>query len=171
MHTARSTCALLALVTLWGCGAGSGGSASEPPASAAPSQAANVSKYDAGPRAAAQPANEALAEAGEQLFKDKGCSACHAFGAKLSGPDLVNVTQRRTAQWMEQQILHPEVMVKEDPISRQLMATHMLQMPNQGLKPEEARAVIEYLKHRDQEASESAAEAGEDGAKKEGEGS
>ncbi|MND04597.1 hypothetical protein D3C83_249520 [compost metagenome] len=51
------------------------------------------------------------------------------------------------------------------------MATHMLQMPNQGLKTEEARAVIEFLKHRDHEAAEAAAEAAEDASEKEGGGS
>ena len=68
---------------------------------------------------------------------------------------------------MEKQILHPEVMVKEDPISRGLMATYALQMPNQGLTPEQAKSVIEYLKHRDHEASEGATESHE-GASKEG---
>jgi hypothetical protein len=53
---------------------------------------------------------------------------------------------------MEQQILHPDVMVKEDPIARGLFAQFALQMPNQGLKPEEAAAVIEYFKHMDHEA-------------------
>jgi cytochrome c2 len=130
-----------------------------------------VSKYDRGPRAAEKPADDELAKAGEQFFKDKGCSACHAFGTKLSGPDLAGVTQRRTAAWMENQILHPEVMAKEDPISRGLMATHALQMPNQGLKADEARAVIEYLKHRDQEASGEAHEGAEEAAEEEGEGS
>ena len=61
---------------------------------------------------------------------------------------------RRTAAWMEQQILHPDLMVKQDPISRQLFAQFALQMPNQGLTPDEARAVIEYFKHRDHETSE-----------------
>ena len=118
-----------------------------------------VSKYDAGPRAGEQPIDEALAKAGEPLFKEKGCSACHAFGTRLSGPDLRGVSIRRTATWMENQILHPEVMVKEDPISRQLMSIHALQMPNQKLTPEQAQSVIEYLKHQDHEASEEASEA------------
>ncbi len=171
MKTANRLFLVFSLIALWGCGAKSGDSPSNPPANAAPSASSTGSKYDSGPRAGAQPADETLAKSGEQLFKDKGCSACHAFGAKLSGPDLTGVTQRRTAQWMENQILHPEVMVKEDPISRQLMATHMLQMPNQGLKTEEARAVIEFLKHRDHEAAEAAAEAAEDASEKEGGGS
>jgi hypothetical protein len=41
-------------------------------------------------------------------------------------------------------------MTKEDPISRQMMAEFALQMPNQGLTPEEAKAVIEFLKSKEQ---------------------
>jgi mono/diheme cytochrome c family protein len=139
--------ALLALLLGFaGCQAG------KPDSSSTSGAAASGSKYDAGPRAAEQPVNEELAETGEQLFRAKGCSACHAFGAKLSGPDLAGVTTRRTALWMEHQILEPEVMVKEDPIARALFAQYALQMTNQHLTPDEAKAVIEYLKHEDREA-------------------
>ena len=55
---------------------------------------------------------------------------------------------------MEQQILHPDVMTKEDPIAKELLAKYMVQMSNQGLKPEEAKAVIEYLKKMDEESLE-----------------
>jgi len=116
---------------------------------------ASGSKYDAGPRAGEQPGDEELAEQGEKLFREKGCSACHAFGVRMSGPDLKGVSMRRTAQWMEHQILEPEVMVKEDPISRALFAQYALQMTNQHLTPAEAKAVIEYLKHQDHETGES----------------
>ena len=125
---------------------GSGDAAAKPPASG--------SKYDGGPRAGEQPVDGALAEQGEKLFREKGCSACHAFGARLSGPDLAGVSLRRTAEWMEHQILEPEVMVKEDPIARALFAQYALQMTNQHLTPAEAKAVIEYLKHEDHEAGE-----------------
>jgi len=140
---------LLVLATSPGCqsgGAKPGG---------AKAAAASGSKYDAGPRAGEQPADEALAEQGEKLFREKGCSACHAFGVRMSGPDLKGVSMRRTAEWMEHQILEPEVMVKEDPISRGLFAQYALQMTNQHLTSAEAKAVIEYLKHQDQEAGES----------------
>ena len=95
---------------------------------------------------------EDQAEKGEKLFTSKGCSACHAFGRRLTCPDLRGVSMRRTAVWMENQILHPDVMVKEDPISHGLFAQYALQMPNQGLTPDEARAVIEYFKEQDHEA-------------------
>jgi mono/diheme cytochrome c family protein len=141
---------LVALGGAAGCGQKSGESSS---ASASPSSGgvAAVSKYDSGPRAGESPVDESQVEKGEALFKAKGCSACHGFGRRISCPDLNGVTTRRTAQWMENQILHPEVMVKEDPISHGLFAEFALQMPNQGLTPEEARAVIEYLKHKNHE--------------------
>lgn len=136
----------LAAVILAGAAGCSNGKSSEPAAGGgAPSTAtggvAATSRWDAGPRAAESKADEELAEAGEKLFSAKGCTACHAFGRKSAGPDLAGVSMRRTEQWMEQQILHPDVMVKEDPISRQLFAQFALQMPNQGLTADEAKAV------------------------------
>lgn len=136
-------------------GCGSQTSTTETAASRSSSAAVPaVSKYDSGPRAGESEADEAQAKEGEKLFSSKGCTACHTFGKKMSGPDLAGVSMRRTALWMENQILHPDVMVKEDPIARQLFAAHALQMPNQGLTRAEALAVIEYLKHRDHEAGE-----------------
>jgi cytochrome c551/c552 len=145
--------ALGALVALAGCGgqksAESPGGTSTPSTGASGGAVAAVSKYDAGPRAGESPVNHEGAERGEKLFQTKGCSACHAFGTKMSGPDLSGVSKRRTAAWIENQILHPDLMVKEDPISRELFAKHALQMPNQGLTLEQAKDVIEYLKAQD----------------------
>jgi len=111
-----------------------------------------TSPLDVGPRAGDAPVAAALAEKGEPLFKEKGCTACHAYGKRLTGPDLKGVTRRRTHQWMEKQILHPEIMTKEDPIARKMMAEYNLQMANQGLTSDEANAVIEYFKKLDEEA-------------------
>jgi len=139
----------LALVAalLSGCGGGPAKEGGKATASA------SGSKYDAGPRAGETPYDHEQAEHGKELFSAKGCSACHAFGRRVTGPDLAGVTKRRTAQWMEHQILEPEVMTKEDPISHQLLATYVTQMPNQRLTPQEARAVIEYFKQQDQGAA------------------
>jgi cytochrome c len=145
-------------VALAGCGgqkqtSGSDTGATSTPAPSVGSSATTMpdkSPLDEGPRAfATGPADKAAAAAGEKLFSTKGCSACHAFGKRLTCPDLAGVTQRRTAQWMESQILHPEVMTKTDPIAHGLFATYALQMPNQHLTETEAKAVIEYFKTRD----------------------
>ena len=136
---------LLAIVLpLSGCG---GGGAKDQSATAPPEK----SPLDNGPRAGDSPVAAALAVKGEALFKSKGCTACHAYGKRLTGPDLRGVTRRRTAQWMESQILHPEVMIKQDPIARALFAEYNLQMANQGLVPDEAKSVVEYFKKLDEE--------------------
>ena len=143
--------ALLLSMSLIGCGKKeeSAPAAAGSSSSGGSSAVVKESKYDKGPRAAEEDVDEALAKVGEGLFSTKGCTACHAFGQKMSGPDMAGVTRRRTSKWMEQQILHPDLMTKEDPIARQLFATHALQMPNQGLTEDEAKSVIEYLKARD----------------------
>lgn len=155
---------LMLLVAAGGCGgsrsSGEGGDAARAPASGTSTSGttATTSALDQGPRAAEGAIDESRVAQGEHLFQTKGCSACHAFGKRVSCPDLLGVTQRRTAKWMEQQILHPDVMTKQDPISRQLFAQYSLQMPNQGLALAEAQAVIEFLKHKDHEAGEGHAE-------------
>lgn len=157
---------LLLLTTLalplYGCGGGAGTdqSAGTPPATPAPATPAPVaaapmpteSRYDTGPRAGEAAVNAALATNGEKLFQTKGCFVCHGFGKKITCPDLVGVSMRRTARWMEEQILHPEVMVKEDRIAAELKTQYALPMTNQGLTADEARAVIEFLKRKDREA-------------------
>ena len=136
---------LPALVFLAGCGGGGTPSDTTNAADAT----TLTSPYDAGPRAAEAPIAQAQVERGRGLFRTKGCSACHAFGRKVTCPDLKGVTMRRTSEWMEHQILHPEIMTKEDPISHQLLGTYSLQMPNQGLTEDQARAVIEFFKFED----------------------
>jgi len=126
--------------------------AATPPATpesttAAPAAAAGgTSKYDSGPRASDSPVDGGLAAKGKLLFTSKGCVACHAFGKVVTCPDLVGVPKQRTAEWMTQQILHPDVMVKEDPITMELRTHYKLPMTNQNVKPDEAKALIEYIK-------------------------
>jgi len=128
-----------------------------PPAAAAETAAVaaattGTSKFDAGARAGEAAVNGGMASKGERLFTAKGCPVCHGFGKKITCPDLVGVSMRRTAMWMENQILHPEVMVKEDPITMQLRKSYPLAMTNQKVAPDEARAIIEFLKQKDAKA-------------------
>lgn len=129
-------------------------SANAPPATPAPAETptATTSKYDAGPRAGETAFDAALAAKGEKLFQSKGCFVCHGFGKKITCPDLVGVSMRRTALWMENQILHPEVMVKEDPITKELKTHYSLPMTNQNVAPDEAKSLIEFLKRQDSRA-------------------
>ena len=106
-----------------------------------------TSQYDAGPRAAEGKVDAAMAAAGEKLFTTKGCTACHAYGKKLTGPDLKGVTTRRTTTWMVNQIMSPDVMTRTDPISHQLkLENKNLQMLNLHLTQTEALSLVEYFK-------------------------
>ena len=131
-------------LVLVGCGGGGGGG------SQTSGTTPSGSPLDVGPRAAESPVNAELAAKGEGLFKSKTCSTCHAFGARITGPDLAGVTSRRTEAWMRKQMLQPDVMTKEDPIARQLLGQYAVQMPNLMLKDEEASALIEFMKQKDQ---------------------
>lgn len=87
---------------------------------------------------------ETLAK-GEATFTAKGCGACHAFGSKLVGPDLVGVTARRTPPWIARMILAPEVMIKEDPVAKQLYMEAMTPMAKQGVAEEDMTALLAFL--------------------------
>jgi cytochrome c551/c552 len=138
---------LTILLGVVGCGGGQKSGES----TASSTAAGPTSPYDMGPRAFEAPINDALATQGDALFKSKTCSTCHGFGIRITGPDLKGVTHRRTAQWMQQQMQHPDVMTKQDPIARGLLGTYAVQMPNLNITDDEARALIEFLKKKDKE--------------------
>jgi cytochrome c len=85
---------------------------------------------------------------GKALFASKGCNACHkADETKLVGPGLKGVTARRSTKWIQRMILSPEVMVREDPVAKQLLGTYFAPMANQGVDPKnELPPLLAYLK-------------------------
>lgn len=134
----------LALSGTVGCGAKSGGGAGG---------SAPTDKSSATVAAEDGPVDHEAAERGGKIFASKGCSACHAFGKRITGPDLAGVTHRRSRKWMTSQMQHPEVMTKEDPVARELFATYMVQMPNLKVSDDEAHAIVEYFKSQDHPGS------------------
>ena len=84
---------------------------------------------------------------GKELYAAKGCNGCHKIGGgKLVGPDLKGVTARRDKQWLAKMILRPDVMIKEDPVAKDLFKTYMTPMPNQGVSEADLPALMSYLK-------------------------
>ncbi len=87
-------------------------------------------------------------QAGQQLFQQKGCVACHTIGkGVLVGPDLKGVTAKEPRAWLEQWISAPDAMVaKKDPTAVSLLLQfHNMQMPNLGLSSSNVDAIIDYL--------------------------
>jgi cytochrome c len=128
---------------------------SEKPAATAEAPAAAEPAAPAAPAATPMPTPDitisttaADVTRGEETFAMKGCTACHKVGGgKLVGPDLKDVLTRRDQEWVERMILHPDVMLKEDPVARKLLAEHYTPMPNQNVDPkEELPFILSYLK-------------------------
>lgn len=154
MRGRRLRSAAAALIP-WAALAGACGRDEAPPPVTAPEEPAVPPVAEVGPdgppgldvpEIAAIPTDPAAVARGEQVFRQRGCGACHAFGSRLVGPDLAGVTGRRTVPWLSKMILHPEEMTKQDPVARQLLQTYLVQMTYQGVTAEELPALLAYLK-------------------------
>ncbi len=82
---------------------------------------------------------------GAAIFQAR-CTACHSIGGgKLVGPDLKDVTQRRTAAWLKSFIADPPAMIASDPTAQALEKQYGMPMPNLNLAPAEVDAVVVFL--------------------------
>ena len=91
------------------------------------------------------PLDKAMAEEGEKLFAVK-CGACHKMTERYVGPPLGDVTVRKSAAFIMNQMLNPEGMYTKHPEVKKLLGEYMTQMPNLALTQEQARQVVEYLR-------------------------
>ena len=90
--------------------------------------------------------DQALAKKGEETYNQM-CLACHKVGKKFIGPAPDGVLSRRSPEWVMNMILNPEVMVKEDPLAKELMAEfNGAPMANQGLTEDQARSIVEFFR-------------------------
>lgn len=87
-----------------------------------------------------------LAKTGKSLFTSRGCNACHAFGKKLAGPDLVGATERRDLGWLRQWLKTTDQMLESDSIAQAMLAEFQgVKMPNLKLSDQEVEALIHYM--------------------------
>lgn len=90
--------------------------------------------------------DDTMVEKGALAFKQK-CTACHKAKAKLIGPAMQGIYERRHPSWVMNILLNPTEMLKQDPIAKALLAEYNnIMMLNQNLSKEEARAISEYLR-------------------------
>ncbi len=149
----RHSFALLAFVAsaLSGCGGSKDASAAQP-AGAATASTGGLTPWQVdhgiGPITAPvvlAPIDAHLAKVGKESF-DIRCGSCHKPSERYVGPALGGVVGRRTPEYVMNMMLAPDSMVARHPEAKKLFATFMLQMPNLGLTPEQAREVLEYLR-------------------------
>ncbi|MFV0480412.1 MAG: Sec-dependent nitrous-oxide reductase [Campylobacteraceae bacterium] len=93
------------------------------------------------------------ASRGEEAFLRGGCSGCHVAGQVSSGPDLTGALLRHESgeKFIYEFILTPEKHYN-DPYIDAMIRAFNLRMPNQNMKPEEVKDIIEYLKWIDENA-------------------
>jgi len=91
------------------------------------------------------PLNKKLAAKGKQIFENN-CSSCHQIGKRYVGPDLQEVTSRRTPTYIMNMILNPSGMTQKHPVAHKLLAKFATQMANMHLTKDQARAVVEYFR-------------------------
>ena len=89
--------------------------------------------------------DEAMVAEGKEIFKLK-CSACHKVSKRVVGPAMLDITERRSPEWIMNMILNPEVMVAENKIAKELLAEYLAPMANQNLTEKEARLILEYFR-------------------------
>ena len=94
----------------------------------------------------------ALAAQGEAVFTIK-CSACHKFDEAFTGPPLGQVLSQRTPEFVMNMMLNPDEMVQRHPEVKALLGQYFIPMPNQNLTEDDARAVLEYLRDNQTEAT------------------
>lgn len=101
-------------------------------------------------RELATPMSEA-ASRGEKAYLSGGCNGCHVIGQVSSGPDLTGSLRRKGEKWVYEFTMDPESKFNE-PYTKAMIHYFNLRMPNQHMKPEETKDMIEYMKWIDQNA-------------------
>jgi nitrite reductase (NO-forming) len=86
---------------------------------------------------------------GKLAFESK-CLACHSIaGGDKLGPDLHDVSKRRSDAWLARWLASPEVMLKSDAEAKALLDKYKVPMPNQNLADKDIREFIAYFKWAD----------------------
>jgi protein SCO1 len=89
--------------------------------------------------------NPELAKKGEKVFQKKGCQACHAFGRRLSGPDLKGVTTTRSEDWLRRWLKDPTAMYNDSTAQELIKESKGIKMPNLHLSDDDITALLNYI--------------------------
>lgn len=95
------------------------------------------------------PLNEQMLQQGQSVY-DVKCSSCHKLTEeKLVGPGWKGVTDRRAPEWIMNFVTNTDEMLDKDAEAQAMLETCLVRMPNQNLKDEEARSIVEFMRKND----------------------
>ena len=98
-----------------------------------------------------QPLNPEWVSKGKAAYEMK-CLACHRLDeTRLVGPGWAGVTKRRTPVWIMNMITNVDMMLETDEEAQKLLELCLVRMPNQNMNEQEAREVLEFMRHNDGE--------------------
>lgn len=88
---------------------------------------------------------------GQFTFQSR-CASCHTIGGgDLIGPDLMGVTQRRSADWLRRYMREPDkVLAEGDPVATQLFDKYrQVRMPNLRLGDDDLTMLTSYIEQQE----------------------
>lgn len=88
----------------------------------------------------------ALIEQGRNIYEMK-CEMCHNMEGRMVGPALGEITDKRSPEFLMNMILNPGGMAREHPVGQELLREYFTVMPFQNVQRDEARAIVEFLRH------------------------
>jgi hypothetical protein len=95
------------------------------------------------------PLDQPMVTEGKGIY-DLKCQACHKLtDERLVGPGWKGVTSRRQPEWIMNMITNVDMMLEKDPQAQKLLEECLVRMPNQNLTKDEARRILEFMRHND----------------------
>ncbi len=89
--------------------------------------------------------DQELVTKGRNIYEMK-CEMCHNMEGRMVGPQLGDVMEHRSPEFVMNFILNPSGMTREHPVGQELLQEYMTSMPFQNVKEDEARAIVEFLR-------------------------
>ena len=95
------------------------------------------------------PLDEKMVAQGKNIYEVK-CGSCHKLtDERVVGPGWKGVTDRRTPEWIMNFSTNVDEMLEKDTAAQAMLEQCLVRMPNQNLSDDDARAVLEFMRHND----------------------
>ena len=97
------------------------------------------------------PLNQQWVAVAKPIYEMK-CLPCHKLtGDRVVGPGWAGITKRREPLWIMNMITNVDVMLAKDEEALKLLELCLVRMPNMNITPDEARHLLEFMRHNDGE--------------------
>ncbi len=93
--------------------------------------------------------NEEMVARGKATYEMK-CQACHRLDdQRVVGPGWKGLSEKRKPEWIINMIVNVDEMLAHDEEAQKLLEEYLIKMPNQNVSMEEARDILEFIRHND----------------------